>query len=64
MNAHRLELLLIAQQRMRAYPDKANANNLFEIERAIDEIQGGCSCAHTECVERWVAAFLSQGVPV
>jgi hypothetical protein len=40
---------------------KANRLWLFEIERAIDEIQGGCPCSHTETVERFAAAYLAGG---
>jgi hypothetical protein len=58
MNALRLEALLVAQQRLRHQP-LANTGHLFEIERAIDEIQGGCSCSHTETVEIWTAQFLA-----
>jgi hypothetical protein len=57
MNALRLEALLVAQQRLRHQPHE-NTGHLFEIERAIDEIQGGCSCSHTETVELWCSRFL------
>jgi hypothetical protein len=53
VNAQRLELLLVAQQALRSKDAKANRHHLFEIERAIDEIQGGCPNSHTDCVERW-----------
>lgn len=54
----RLELLLIASQQLRKH-ERENRNHLFEIERAIDEIQGGCACSHTDTVERWVTAYLA-----
>jgi hypothetical protein len=59
----RLEALLMAQQELRFHPH-VNPGHLFEIERAIDEIQGGCSCSHTETVERWAREFiLTSDVP-
>lgn len=59
MNAVRLEALLVAQQSLRCKCAQANRLWLFEIERAIDEIQGGCACSHTETVERWCRIFLA-----
>lgn len=58
MNHHRLEHLLIAQQALRKH-EAENRNHLFEIERAIDEIQGGCPNSHTDTVERWVGLYLA-----
>lgn len=57
MNALRLEALLVVQMSLRHHPHQ-NAGHLFEIERAIDEIQGGCSCSHTETVELWATQYL------
>lgn len=59
MNAANLELLLVAQMRLRHH-QHANPGHLFEIERAIDEIQGGDTNTHTDCVLRWCAAYLGE----
>jgi hypothetical protein len=59
VNAHRIELLLTAQMSLRKH-ERENRHHLFEIERAIDEITGGCSNSHTDCVERWVQILLSE----
>ncbi len=59
MNALNLELLLVAQMQLRHHPH-VNPGHLFEIERAIDEIQGGCANSHTDCVLRWAHAYLAE----
>ena len=59
MNAHRLELLLIAAQSLRKH-EAENRNHLFEIDRAIELIQCGVTNSHTDCVENWVTAYLAE----
>lgn len=60
MNFRRLELLLIVQMALRSKSTQDNRHWIFEIERAIDEVQGGCANSHTECVERFCAAYVSE----
>lgn len=55
---HSLELLLVASQQLRKH-EAENRNHLFEIERAIDLIQGGVTNSHTDCVMRWVSTYLA-----
>jgi hypothetical protein len=58
MRALDLELLLIAAQSLRKH-EAENRNHLFEIERAIELIQGGVTNSHTDCVMRWVSTYLA-----
>lgn len=64
MNALRLEVLLVCQMALRSKSTEANRHWLFEIERAIDEIQGGYANSHTETVERFANAYLAEPVIV
>jgi hypothetical protein len=58
MRALDLEMLLIAAQSLRKH-EAENRNHLFEIERAIELIQGGVTNSHTDCVMRWVSTYLA-----
>jgi hypothetical protein len=58
MRALDLELLLIAAQSLRKH-EAENRNHLFEIDRAIELIQGGVTNSHTDCVMRWVSTYLA-----
>jgi hypothetical protein len=58
MRALDLEMLLIAAQSLRKH-EAENRNDLFEIERAIELIQGGVTNSHTDCVMRWVSTYLA-----
>ena len=55
----RLEELLEAQMRLRAHPD-GNRHWIFEVERAIEEIQSGYPTSHSDTVELWAHAFLGR----
>lgn len=58
MRALDLEMLLIAAQSLKKH-EAENRNHLFEIERAIELIQGGVTNSHTDCVMRWVSMYLA-----
>lgn len=54
----RLEHLLEAQCALRKH-EKDNRHWLWEIERAIEELQGGWPNSHTDTVERFATALLN-----
>lgn len=58
MRALDLEMLLIAAQSLKKH-EAENRNHLFEIDRAIELIQGGVTNSHTDCVMRWVNTYLA-----
>lgn len=58
MRALDLEMLLIAAQSLRKH-EAENRNHLFEIDRAIELLQGGVTNSHTDCVMRWVSTYLA-----
>lgn len=58
MRALDLEMLLVAAQSLRKH-EAENRNHLFEIDRAIELIQGGVTNSHTDCVMRWVSTYLA-----
>jgi len=53
-----LEEMLCVRQSLRQH-ERENRHWLYEIDRAVDEIQGGYPSGHTEIVQRFVSAYLA-----